>query len=61
MTANTDDLRITGTQALREPDELIAALPVTEKSAATVTEARQAVSAMLSGKDDRIAVVVGPC
>lgn len=61
MTANTDDLRITGTQALREPDELIAALPVTEKTAATVTEARQAVSAILSGKDDRIAVVVGPC
>ncbi len=61
MTANTDDLRITGTQALREPDELIAALPVTEKSAATVTGARQAVSAILSGKDDRIAVVVGPC
>jgi len=61
MIASTDDLRITGTQTLREPDELIAAVPVTDKSGATVTAARQAVSAMLGGKDDRIVVVVGPC
>lgn len=61
MTTTTDDLRITGTQALREPDELISAVPVTEQSSATVTSARREVSAMLNGTDDRIAVVVGPC
>ena len=61
MTTNTDDLRITGTLALREPNELIAAVPVTEQASKTVTAARQEVSAMLSGDDDRIAVVVGPC
>jgi len=61
MTASTDDLRITGTQTLRQPDELIAAVPVTDQISATVTSARKEVSAMLAGKDDRIAVVVGPC
>jgi len=61
MTVTTDDLRITGTQALREPDELIAAVPVTTQISTTVTNARREVSAMLTGADDRIAVVVGPC
>ncbi len=61
MSTSTDDLRITGTQVLREPEELIKKIPVTDKTAATVTAARQEVSAMLAGKDDRIAVVVGPC
>lgn len=61
MTTTTDDLRITGTQALREPDELIGAIPVTDAVGKTVTDARKEVSAMLTGDDDRIAVVVGPC
>lgn len=61
MSTSTDDLRITGTQVLREPEELIAKIPVTDKTSATVTAARNEVSAMLAGKDDRIAVVVGPC
>jgi len=61
MSATTDDLRITGTQALREPDELIAKVPVTDAVAKTVTDARREVSAMLRGEDDRVAVVVGPC
>jgi len=61
MTTLTDDLRITGTQALREPEELIGAIPVTSQTGNTVTSARNEVSAMLDGTDDRIAVVVGPC
>jgi len=61
MSTTTDDLRITDTQVLREPEELIAKIPVTDKTAATVTAARNEVSAMLAGNDDRIAVVVGPC
>jgi len=61
MTTTTDDLRITGTQALLEPEELIAKIPVTDDVANTVSSARKEVSDMLSGDDDRIAVVVGPC
>jgi len=61
MTTSTDDLRITGTQTLRAPDELISKIPVTEAVAQTVKQARQDVSAMLRGEDDRVAVVVGPC
>ncbi len=61
MATSTDDLRITSEQALREPDELIAKIPVSSEVGQTVTRARQEVSAMLSGEDDRIAVVVGPC
>jgi len=61
MTNKTDDLRITGTTRLIEPNELIGGIPVTDTVGETVTNARQAVSAMLRGDDDRIAVVVGPC
>ena len=61
MDIRTDDLRITGTQSLLEPDELITRVPVTEQVGGVVMAARQEVSAMLSGQDDRIAVVVGPC
>jgi len=31
MTTTTDDLRITGTQVLRQPDELIASIPVSSR------------------------------
>ena len=61
MITVTDDLRITGTQMLREPEELIDKIPVTSDVASTVSSARAEVSAMLNDNDDRIAVVVGPC
>lgn len=61
MENRTDDLRITGTQTLREPDELIGLVPVTKEVGDVVVKARQDVSAMLRGEDDRVAVVVGPC
>ncbi len=61
MSVTTDDLRITGTQVLREPEELITKIPVSADVAKTVSGARKEVSAMLNGQDDRIAVVVGPC
>lgn len=61
MTTITDDLRITSTQELREPEELIAKIALTSDVANTVSSARKEVSAMLADTDDRIAVVVGPC
>ena len=61
MEHQTDDLRITSTQTLREPDELIGLVPVTKEVGDVVVQARKDVSAMLRGEDDRVAVVVGPC
>ncbi len=61
MNARTDDLRITATKELNSPEALIEEIPVTSVAENTVTNARQAVGNMLSGKDDRVVVVVGPC
>ena len=36
-------------------------LPMSEKAAATVTEARQQIYDALDGKDDRLVVIIGPC
>ncbi len=61
MNALTDDLRITAIKELQGPESIINEIPVSATAAATVTLARTTVSAILAGKDDRIAVVVGPC
>jgi len=61
MTTKTDDLRITSTQVLREPEELIEKIPVSSDVAETVSNARKEVSAILTDDDDRVVVVVGPC
>ena len=57
----TDDLRITGTKELVSPESLIASIPVTDNAAATVRMGRQGIHRVLSGDDDRIVAVVGPC
>ena len=36
-------------------------LPLSERAAATVTEARQQIYDVLDGKDDRLVVIIGPC
>ncbi|MGE9268193.1 MAG: 3-deoxy-7-phosphoheptulonate synthase, partial [Verrucomicrobiales bacterium] len=60
-TINTDDLRIKGTDPLISPAVLSYYLPITEKAAALVSRARREAEEILSGKDDRLLVVVGPC
>ena len=57
----TDDVRITGTTELIAPQDLIAKLPVSDSALASVLDARQSVSNILKGEDDRLVVVVGPC
>jgi len=61
MTTTTDDLRITDTEELVAPSNLIDKIPVSDTAAACVTGARNAVQKILDGNDDRLAVVVGPC
>jgi 3-deoxy-7-phosphoheptulonate synthase len=59
--APTDDLRITGLNPLISPAVLAYYLPISDVAAAVVTAARQQSEAILSGKDDRLLVVIGPC
>ena len=61
MIQQTDDLRIAGIQEVLPPVQVHEAFPITEKAAATVFGARQAIHKILSGEDDRLLVIVGPC
>lgn len=61
MTTRTDDLRIQETNELISPEKLIADIPVNEDAAETVARARQGIHDVLTGEDDRLVVVVGPC
>ncbi len=57
----TDDLRISALRELVTPQEVIAAHPLSDEVARTVTGTRAAIHEILNGKDDRLLVVVGPC
>ena len=57
----TDDLRIDTLRPLISPAILMEDLPITESISATVAEARDTVSGILKGEEDRLVVVVGPC
>mgnify|MGYP000859080002 CR=1 FL=1 len=61
MPAPTDDLRIQDMRELPTPAAVVAERPRTDAATETVTAARAAIHAILAGRDDRLAVVVGPC
>ncbi|GAB5414887.1 MAG: 3-deoxy-7-phosphoheptulonate synthase [Congregibacter sp.] len=61
MPSVTDDLRIQRTNELISPESLLSDIPLSDAAAATVSQARQGLSSILRGEDDRLAVVVGPC
>ncbi len=61
MTYKTDDVHIREIKELAPPIEIISALPMTEKAAATTFETRQQIHDVLSGRDDRLLVIIGPC
>jgi 3-deoxy-7-phosphoheptulonate synthase len=56
-----DDLRVREINELVPPRELLRALPSSAEAAKTVSEAREAIHRVLSGADDRVFVVIGPC
>ncbi len=58
---HTDDLRIAALTPLISPAVLIHELPASEKTAHVVTSNRKHAEQILSGKDDRLLVVIGPC
>lgn len=57
----TDDLRISNLNPLISPAVLAYYLPLTEAASELVAKARSEAEAILSRKDDRLLVVVGPC
>lgn len=58
---NTDDLRISETKEVVAPDRVHEEIPMTEKAAETILEARAAIHNILTGQDDRLLVIIGPC
>jgi 3-deoxy-7-phosphoheptulonate synthase len=61
MSQRTGDLRIESFRPLLPPAILVEELPLGDKGSETVSRARDAVSAILNGRDDRLVIVVGPC
>ena len=57
----TDDLRVLGYCKLIQPGVLKKEMPVSEKSIATVVAGREHVQNILSKKEKRMLVIVGPC
>lgn len=61
MPPHTDDLRIRKLEPLTPPAQLIAMLPCDDEASDTVSASRTALHEILHGRDDRLAVVIGPC
>lgn len=61
MNYQNDDVRIKQITELLPPIALLEKFPATDKAAFTVHEARLAIHNILSGEDDRLVVVIGPC
>ncbi|MCG8602110.1 MAG: 3-deoxy-7-phosphoheptulonate synthase, partial [Verrucomicrobiales bacterium] len=61
MSIPLDDVRIDSIQQLIAPTILMEQIPVSEEARNTVATARSESEAILSGSDNRILAVVGPC
>jgi len=57
----TSDLRIRETRPLDAPSVLEEELPLNDAGAALIGRSRRQVAAIMSGVDDRLLVIVGPC
>ncbi len=61
MPSATSDLRIRATKPLDAPAVLEAEIPLDDARAALVARTRREVAAIITGADDRLLVIVGPC
>ncbi|RWQ29876.1 3-deoxy-7-phosphoheptulonate synthase [Mesorhizobium sp.] len=61
MLTTTDDLRVKEIRELSTPDDVMREIPRTLTARRTVAASRNAIHAVLTGADDRLVVVVGPC
>jgi 3-deoxy-7-phosphoheptulonate synthase len=60
-TIQTDDLRILEIKKLISPQKLHNDIAISDQAAKTVQETRQQIHNILTGDDDRILVIIGPC
>ena len=58
---NTENINVVGVIPLISPKALKEHLPVSETASVTVINARKAIQQILTGKDQRLLVIVGPC
>ena len=61
MLHQTDDVRIVGTKEVIAPELVIQQYPVSKETAELVVRCRSHASDIISGKDTRLLVIVGPC
>ncbi len=61
MLSTTDDLRIKEIKELTTPQQVMREIPRTLTATRVVMAARNAISAILNGTNDRLLVIVGPC
>ena len=60
-TERTDDLRILELKRLSTPDDVIADCGDSTRASAMVAATRHRLHRILTGQDDRLVVVIGPC
>ncbi len=61
-TGQTDDERIKDVMPLPPPEHLVRFFPIRGTAAETlIAETRQRIKHIMSGKDDRLLVIIGPC
>ena len=59
--AETENLNVGTFDEMPSPDEVKAAVPITDRATTTVNEGRRVLADILDRKDNRLFVVVGPC
>lgn len=57
----TDELRTQALGPMPSPAQINQAHPITPEIALHIAQARKAIEAILTGQDDRLLVIVGPC
>ncbi len=61
MDKQIHNTNITSETVITSPDDLSRQLPITEKAKRNIMDSRKVVNGILSGKDSRFMVIVGPC
>lgn len=57
----TDDIRIAALKPLIPPAILMEELPITDQASEEIASSRSQIEACLTGQDDRLVMIVGPC
>jgi 3-deoxy-7-phosphoheptulonate synthase len=61
MKYNTDNLRIVSSAPIMTPNQLMTKFPLSDLGSACVFNAREIIANILTGKDKRLMVIIGPC